>query len=53
MLEVLSLMSKVVFSPLWVLWKFYGVLWWAFGDSSRPPLFTASRRGGMPGIRPN
>ncbi|MBL9002144.1 MAG: hypothetical protein JNK25_13510 [Phycisphaerae bacterium] len=41
MLEVLSLMSKVVFSPLWVLWKFYGVLWWAFGDSSRLPAAAA------------
>ena len=36
MLQVLSLMSKVVFSPVWILWKGYTVLWWAFEGFGRP-----------------
>lgn len=36
MLTVLTLMSKVVFSPLWLLWQLYGGLWWAFQDDPRP-----------------
>lgn len=36
MLQVLSLMSKFAFSPVWLLWKFYGLLWWAFEGSPKP-----------------
>lgn len=36
MLTVLALMSKVVFSPLWLLWQLYCGLWWAFQDDPRP-----------------
>lgn len=36
MLTVLTLMSKVVFSPLWLLWQLYNGLWWAFQDDPRP-----------------
>lgn len=30
MIEVLSLTSKIVFSPVWLLWRLYGMLYWAF-----------------------
>lgn len=36
MLTVLTLMSKVVFSPLWLLWQLYNGLWWAFQDDPKP-----------------
>lgn len=36
MLTVLTLMSKVVFSPLWLLWQLYSGLWWAFQDDPKP-----------------
>ena len=35
MLQVLSLMSKIVFAPIWILWKGYNVLWWAFEGFGR------------------
>lgn len=35
MLQVLSLMSKCLFAPIWLLWKGYGVLWWAFEGTGR------------------
>lgn len=35
MLQVLSLMSRIVFSPIWILWKGYNVLWWAFEGFGR------------------
>jgi hypothetical protein len=30
MLDVIKLMTKVVFAPVWLLWKGYVGLWWAF-----------------------
>lgn len=33
MLEVMTLMYRVLFSPVWLLWKLYNGLWWAFDDS--------------------
>jgi len=30
MFEVLSLTSKIVFAPVWILWRLYGMLYWAF-----------------------
>lgn len=33
MLDVLRIMSKVLFAPFWILWKGYLGLWWAFDDS--------------------
>jgi hypothetical protein len=35
MLQVLTLMSKIVFAPVWLLWKGYNVLWWAFEGFGR------------------
>jgi hypothetical protein len=34
MLTTLRVAAKVVGAPLYVLWKAYGVLWWAFDDTS-------------------
>ncbi|MCC6228075.1 MAG: hypothetical protein IT432_02490 [Phycisphaerales bacterium] len=36
MLSVLSLMSKIVFFPVWALWRLYLLLWWAFDTRSAP-----------------
>lgn len=36
MLAVLSLMSKIVFFPVWALWRAYLVLWWAFDTRTAP-----------------
>jgi hypothetical protein len=45
MLAVLLLMGRVLCSPLWLLWKGYGALWWAFDDSdATPKLATAEAR---------
>ena len=35
MLQVLSIMSKFIFAPVWLLWKGYGLLWWAFEGTGR------------------
>lgn len=35
MLGALRIGSKVVFAPVWVLWRGYRVLWWAFDDSDQ------------------
>ncbi|MCC6676681.1 MAG: hypothetical protein IT436_06010 [Phycisphaerales bacterium] len=49
MLTVLTLMSKVVFSPLWLLWQLYNGLWWAFQDEPRPqPAAEPAARAGDP-----
>ncbi len=45
MLEVLALMWRVVFSPVWVLWKLYGVLWWAFDNTTVPQAPREQERG--------
>lgn len=37
MITVLTLMSKVAFSPLWLLWQLYNGLWWAFQDDPPAP----------------
>lgn len=37
MLAVITLMWRILFSPLWILWKVYNGLWWAFDDSDRTP----------------
>lgn len=37
MLAVLTLMSKALFLPIWLLWHTYGLLWWAFDDDPRSP----------------
>ncbi len=44
MLAVLSLMSKVVFFPVWALWRVYLMLWWAF-DTRPAPLPAAAEPG--------
>lgn len=36
MLSVLSLMSKIVFFPVWALWRAYLLLWWAFDTRPAP-----------------
>lgn len=50
MLQVLSIMSKVVFSPVWLLWRGYLLLWWAFGEenpgAASKPKFGAPVGGG-------
>jgi hypothetical protein len=28
------MIARILLSPLWVLWRFYGVLWWAFNEES-------------------
>ncbi len=45
MLQVLSIMSKVLFSPFWLLWKGYNVLWWAFEGFGRPAAVTNAATG--------
>jgi hypothetical protein len=32
-LQVLGIMSRVAFSPVWLAWASYKGLWWAFDDS--------------------
>jgi hypothetical protein len=44
MLAVLSLMSKIVFFPVWALWRVYLLLWWAF-DTRPAPLPAAAEPG--------
>jgi hypothetical protein len=34
MLSVFGIMSKVLFSPIWLLWRAYLLLWWAFGEEA-------------------
>jgi hypothetical protein len=34
MFAVLTLMSKAMFLPIWLLWHGYGMLWWAFDDDA-------------------
>lgn len=44
MLSVLSLMSKIVFFPVWALWRAYLLLWWAF-DTRPSPAPAAAQAG--------
>ncbi|MFO0835465.1 MAG: hypothetical protein U0638_10865 [Phycisphaerales bacterium] len=44
MLSVLSLMSKIVFFPVWALWRVYLLLWWAF-DTRPSPAPAAAQAG--------
>jgi hypothetical protein len=41
MLQVLSIMTKVLLSPFWLLWKGYNMLWWAFEGFGRPTVSNA------------
>lgn len=34
MLSVFGIMSKIIFSPVWLLWRAYLMLWWAFGEET-------------------
>jgi len=34
MLSVFGIMSKILFSPVWLLWRAYLMLWWAFGEEA-------------------
>lgn len=34
MLNVFGIMSKIIFAPLWILWRGYLMLWWAFGEEA-------------------
>ncbi|MBL8760614.1 MAG: hypothetical protein JNL50_04860 [Phycisphaerae bacterium] len=45
MLSVLSLMSKIVFFPVWGLWRVYLMLWWAF--DTRPASAPATAEPGV------
>jgi len=45
MLDAVRIATKIAFAPVWVLWKGYGVLWWAFDDSEK-------RAAGAPAIAP-
>ncbi len=37
MLSVFGIMSKILFSPVWLLWRAYLMLWWAFGEEPPKP----------------
>jgi hypothetical protein len=36
MMQALTLVPKIAFFPLWILWKGYTGLWWAFDDEPGP-----------------
>src|SRR5436190_17651369 len=37
-----SMIARILLSPLWLLWRFYGVLWWAFNEESNAPRASSS-----------
>jgi hypothetical protein len=37
MLAPLSLAMRIIFSPVWILWRGYLLLWWAFGEDDAKP----------------
>lgn len=37
MFDAFRLLAKVLFAPIWLLWKLYLALWWAFDDSDEAP----------------
>lgn len=44
MLDVIKLMTKVVFAPVWLAWKGYLSLWWAFEGMGMAPTPVVTRR---------
>lgn len=45
MLSVFGIMSRIIFSPVWLLWRGYLLLWWAFGEET-PKLAQTSKDAG-------